>query len=127
MRCRARIAAHTPPAAAPAADGVASYLPERPARAKATGGKDGGGKAPRPGTALPGNSKAVTFGGYAISVPAGWPVYSLAADPSRCVRFDRHAVYLGRPGANQQCPPVHPAGTTAATPVPPAGGRPPSG
>jgi hypothetical protein len=34
----------------------------------------------------------------------GWPVYQLARDPSRCVRYDQHAVYLGRPGADQLCP-----------------------
>ncbi len=90
------------------------------------GGKAAGGKAAQPAPALPGNSKVVTFGGYAISVPAGWPVYSLAADPSRCVRFDRHAVYLGRPGANQQCP-AHLVGrvatvTLTAGAATPAGG-----
>jgi hypothetical protein len=46
----------------------------------------------------------VRSGGYAIEVPASWPVYDLTADPWRCVRFDRHAVYLGRPGAEQRCP-----------------------
>jgi glycoside hydrolase-like protein len=74
------------------------------AQAKSAGGKATGSKTVRPGPARPGNSKGVRFGGYAISVPAGWPVYSLTADPSRCVRFDRHAVYLGQPGASQQCP-----------------------
>ncbi len=48
--------------------------------------------------------KVVRFAGYAIRVPASWPVYRLDRDPSRCVRYDRHAVYLGQPGANQQCP-----------------------
>jgi len=37
-------------------------------------------------------------------VPRSWPVYDLGRDPSTCVRFDRHAVYLGSPGANQACP-----------------------
>src|SRR5450432_2734842 len=48
--------------------------------------------------------KTVTFGGYAISVPAGWPVYDLTKDPRQCVRYDRHAVYLGTPGPDQDCP-----------------------
>jgi hypothetical protein len=48
--------------------------------------------------------KVVRFAGYTIKVPASWPVYRLDRDPSRCVRYDRHAVYLGQPGANQQCP-----------------------
>jgi hypothetical protein len=48
--------------------------------------------------------KVVRFAGYTVTVPASWPVYRLDRDPSQCVRYDRHAVYLGRPGANQQCP-----------------------
>src|SRR6266496_3272723 len=47
----------------------------------------------------------VKFGGYTVSVPASWPVYNLNEDPSRCVRYDVHAVYLGTPGPNQDCPP----------------------
>jgi hypothetical protein len=39
-------------------------------------------------------------------------VYRLDRDPSRCVRYDQHAVYLGQPGANQQCP-AHLVGRTA--------------
>jgi hypothetical protein len=46
----------------------------------------------------------VTYAGYEISVPADWPVYRLDTDPVRCVRYDIHAVYLGTPGAGQQCP-----------------------
>jgi hypothetical protein len=49
--------------------------------------------------------KSVEFGGYALSVPATWPVYQLAADPDQCVRYDVHAVYLGIPGEDQDCPP----------------------
>ena len=55
--------------------------------------------------------KRVRFGGYTLEVPAGWPVYLLARDPGRCVRYDQHAVYLGRPGADQQCP-AHLVGRT---------------
>ena len=49
--------------------------------------------------------QTVTYHGYEIQVPASWPVYDLAADPTRCVLFNQHAVYLGNPGADQQCPP----------------------
>ena len=56
--------------------------------------------------------KAVRYAGYTIRVPASWPVYRLDRDPSQCVRYDRHAVYLGQPGANQQCP-AHLVGRTA--------------
>ena len=55
--------------------------------------------------------KLVQFGGYTFRVPAGWPVYRLGRDPTQCVRYDRHAVYLGRPGADQQCP-AHLVGRT---------------
>lgn len=58
----------------------------------------------------------VRFGGYTFRVPASWPVYRLDRDPTRCVRYDRHAVYLGRPGADQQCP-AHPAPRPASHPV----------
>jgi hypothetical protein len=54
--------------------------------------------------AQPAGPKVVRFDGYAIDVPAGWPVYWLDRDPARCVRYDRHAVYLGRPGGDQLCP-----------------------
>lgn len=49
--------------------------------------------------------KTVEYRGYAIRVPAAWPVYLLSDDPSRCVRYDVNAVYLGSPGPNQKCPP----------------------
>ena len=41
---------------------------------------------------------------YLTRVPGDWPVFDLAADPSTCVRFDVHAVYLGHPGADMNCP-----------------------
>src|SRR5271169_3685958 len=49
--------------------------------------------------------KVVQYHGYELSVPVTWPVYQLGADPDRCVRYDVHAVYLGMPGADQDCPP----------------------
>src|SRR5258707_5691833 len=49
-------------------------------------------------------AKTIHFGGEAVAVPAGWPVYRLAERPRMCVRLDRKAVYLGRPGAHQRCP-----------------------
>ena len=48
-------------------------------------------------------TKAVSFDGYRLSVPAGWPVFRLATAPATCVRFNRHAVYLGQPSAQQNC------------------------
>ena len=37
-------------------------------------------------------------------MPSSWQVFHLDADPSQCVRYDINAVYLGNPGANQNCP-----------------------
>ena len=48
--------------------------------------------------------RTVTYQGVQFDVPADWPVHDLAADPTTCVRFDVHAVYLGHPGADMDCP-----------------------
>ncbi|MCU1452096.1 MAG: hypothetical protein JWN46_242 [Acidimicrobiales bacterium] len=52
----------------------------------------------------PSADTTVAFRGWTTRVPAAWPVVDLGADPSRCVRFDLHAAYLGSPGAHQACP-----------------------
>jgi hypothetical protein len=65
--------------------------------------------------------KVVRYHGYRVVVPANWPVYRLDKDPTACVRFNRHALYLGRPGADQRCP-VHAAGRTEAILVEPLSG-----
>jgi hypothetical protein len=49
-------------------------------------------------------AKTIHFRGEKVGVPAGWPVYRLADRPHMCVRLDRKAVYLGRPGSAQRCP-----------------------
>jgi len=48
--------------------------------------------------------KVIRYHGYRVTVPAAWPVVDLSAHPTACVRFDRHALYLGIPGARQACP-----------------------
>lgn len=65
-------------------------------------------------------TKLVRYDGYSVSVPASWPVFKLAGDPTACVRFDRHAVYLGAPGAREICP-THVIGRTEAILIEPAG------
>ncbi|GAA1958018.1 DUF1906 domain-containing protein [Catenulispora subtropica] len=50
--------------------------------------------------------RSVTFAGSSVRVPADWPVFDLAAAPHTCMRYDRHAVYLGDPGPDQDCPAV---------------------
>jgi hypothetical protein len=54
-------------------------------------------------------------------VPAGWEVVDLAAHPHACVRFDRHALYLGAPGTDQVCPATA-IGHTEAIVIEPASG-----
>ncbi len=49
-------------------------------------------------------AKTIHFRGEKVGVPAGWPVIRLAERPHTCVRLDRRAVYLGRPGRVQHCP-----------------------
>jgi hypothetical protein len=49
-------------------------------------------------------ARTVSYRGYAVKVPAGWPVFRLTAASHTCVRFDRHAVYLGTPSTSQRCP-----------------------
>ncbi|MBV8989863.1 MAG: DUF1906 domain-containing protein [Solirubrobacterales bacterium] len=71
-------------------------------------------------------SKLVRYQRYKLVVPATWPVYNLASDPSVCVRFNRHAVYLGRPSTNQRCP-AHEVGRTEAILVEPLAARGASG
>lgn len=52
----------------------------------------------------PSGLRTVTYHGVQFDVPADWEVHDLAADPSTCVRFDVHAVYLGTPGPDMNCP-----------------------
>jgi hypothetical protein len=63
-------------------------------------------------------TKTVSYRGYQLTVPAGWPVYRLTERSGTCVRFNRHAVYLGVPSADQSCP-AHAAGRTEAILVSP--------
>ena len=51
-----------------------------------------------------GTTQVVRYRNVEFTVPAGWPIHDLEADPSTCVRFDVHAVYLGHPGADMRCP-----------------------
>ncbi|TNC27418.1 DUF1906 domain-containing protein [Amycolatopsis alkalitolerans] len=75
----------------------------------------------------------VSYLGLDFSVPADWPVLDLTANPHTCVRFDQHAVYLGVPGPDQDCPSglvgrteallVQPSDATATTSVENSAGR----
>jgi hypothetical protein len=48
--------------------------------------------------------QTVSYRDQEFTVPAAWPVIDLTKNPTECVRFDRNAVYLGTPGADQRCP-----------------------
>ena len=71
-----------------------------------------------PTTAVPANLQQVSYQGLVFEVPKAWPVYTLANDPSRCVRYDVNAVYLGQEGPTPQCP-AHPIGHTDTVQVAP--------
>jgi hypothetical protein len=76
-----------------------------------------------PAAAQAAATKVVRYDGWHARVPASWPVFHLDNGSQICVRFDRHAVYLGRPGSQQRCP-AHAVGRTEAilvTPRPHAG------
>ncbi len=57
------------------------------------------------------DTRTVSFRDASVTVPDSWPVIDLAGRPG-CVRFDRHAVYLGDP-SRSTCPP-HLVGRTEA-------------
>ena len=61
----------------------------------------------------------MTYLGYSFEVPRGWAVIDLDHHRGTCVRFDRHAVYLGTVSRNQGCPSLV-VGTTEAMLVQPA-------
>ena len=65
--------------------------------------------------------RTVVYRGVPITVPASWPVLHLGRASTTCVRFDRHALYLGTPGATELCP-AHAAGRTEAILAEPSSG-----
>jgi hypothetical protein len=64
-------------------------------------------------------ARTVRYLGRTFTVPGGWRVVDLAAQPHQCVRFDRHVLYLGMPGLVQDCP-AGLVGTTEAMLVQPS-------
>ena len=65
--------------------------------------------------------RTVVYRGVPLTVPVSWPVIQLGSRSTTCVRFDRHALYLGTPGASQLCP-AHAAGRTEAILAEPSSG-----
>ena len=86
---------------------------------------DRGGRGAHPGASA--TLRQVNYLGYTFKVPATWPVVNLAASPATCVRFDRHAFYVGQPGTDQLCPSGLVGSTEAVLVAPaaaPAGSQP---
>ncbi|MCT9008576.1 glycoside hydrolase domain-containing protein [Streptomyces rhizosphaerihabitans] len=77
---------------------------------------------PASSTPRPADSEDLTqvaYRGHIFTVPASWQIVDLKKHPDTCVRFDRHAVYLGTPGSDQNCP-ARASGRTEALLVQPA-------
>lgn len=60
-----------------------------------------------------GGVRTVRYHGLSVRIPRSWPVFDLGRDPGTCVRFNRHALYLGTPGREERCP-AHAVGRTEA-------------
>jgi hypothetical protein len=74
-------------------------------RSKQTGPSAPAGSSARTSSNAPASGmRTVEYDGYSVTVPASWQVFHLDSDPGQCVRYDINAVYLGSPGANQNCP-----------------------
>ncbi len=74
-----------------------------------------------PAGALAAGTRVVRYRGAEVTVPSTWPVLQLGARSTVCVRFNRHAVYLGTPGISQDCP-MHAIGRTEAILIAPESG-----
>jgi hypothetical protein len=72
---------------------VTVAAPASAADRPATGGTSGTSTA---GSLAGTDTRTVSFRGVRVEVPADWPVRRMSGEPG-CVRFDRHAVYLGDP------------------------------
>jgi hypothetical protein len=86
------------------------------ATALAAAASGAAGSAPRSSD----DTTRVTYRGHEFTVPVSWQVVDLEKNPGACVRFDRHALYLGTPGDRQNCP-AQARGRTEALLVQPAG------
>ncbi|MFD8610856.1 glycoside hydrolase domain-containing protein [Streptomyces sp. NPDC059631] len=102
----AALAAGRPPAALPDASPAASLPDASPAASRTDASPAASRTAPPavPRSVPPTAYRTVAYRGHTFTVPADWQVVDLTADPAACVRFDRHAVYLGTPGERQDCP-----------------------
>lgn len=102
---------------------VLGAAPERPVAGRMAAPVRDTGEARGPGgVSAP---RVVEYRGLRIPVPDGWEVHDLDRDPARCVRYDRHALYLGSPGPQPDCP-ARVVGRTEAVHVQPSADAPPA-
>src|SRR6201995_5058275 len=100
----------TPASASPANTHAAgrglasSHVSRAGSSAIRTKSKPSGPTAPATSGTVASGMQTVTYDGDSVTVPASWQVFHLDSDPGQCVRYDINAVYLGSPGANQNCP-----------------------
>jgi hypothetical protein len=97
-------AAHSADKAQPATHAKAAKQRAHSTMAKAKSSAKSGKSAAQQAAQAKSATKTVAYQGYEFRVPASWPVIRLDENPTACVRYDIHAVYLGTPGANMQCP-----------------------
>src|SRR6201996_4390131 len=111
----------SPASASAAGHGLASRHVSRAGSAvlETKNKQSGPGTASGAGTAASG-MQTVKYDGYSVTVPASWQVFHLDSDPGQCVRYDINAVYLGSPGADQNCP-SNLIGRAATISITPAG------
>src|SRR5579875_598926 len=109
VRALAALATLLASACAPAI-ALASPAPRRAARGRVRPARPG--RTPRSPRRSRG-VRVIAYRGMILRVPSSWPVFNLSADPATCVRFNRHAVYVGAPGAAERCP-ASTAGRTEA-------------
>jgi Domain of unknown function (DUF1906) len=107
--------------AVPAASGRAAAGAAQAARARTRAAVQASASGSPARSAMRG-LKQISYRGYKLEVPRAWPVVNLARQPRACVRFDRHVIYLGGSGANQNCPSWL-IGTTEAMQLAPVTGR----
>lgn len=96
----ARLQLSAPADRARAGNAAAASAATGPASHPSGSSSAGPGSAGSPAAA----SRSVEFAGRRFRIPADWTVTDLSADPTACVRFDRHTVYLGTPAPQERCP-----------------------
>ena len=108
--------------AAPAKQGTGKSVTKAKTAAKTSAAKPAKAKAKaKPGKTVAAATKTAVFAGYELDVPSSWPVYRLDLNPRTCVRYDVHAVYLGTPGPDMNCPAGLVGRTEAVSIVPGSG------